>query len=92
MSAIPPFTPLTDEVLADMRRRMVESKGDHEAAGLTLQDLRNMIYTKCLRVNPNIEAQYAEEAEGAETKPKTRKPSKVVASVNGASKLDGLLG
>jgi hypothetical protein len=55
--------------MAAMRTKLVAAGGDVTKAGLTLQDVRNAIYTKALRVNPNIESQDAADAEG---KPKKR--------------------
>lgn len=72
--AVPPFTSLPPETLADYRRRLVESMGDHVKAGLSLQDIRNMIYTRMLHVNPNIEA---EEKVKAEKEAKPKGPRKV---------------
>lgn len=85
---IAPFTPLSDETLSDFRRRIVEANGNLEAAGLTLGDIRNMIYTKCLKVNPNIEASLQQDGED---KPKARKKSVRGPTTSGAA-LDDLLG
>lgn len=84
--AIPTFTALTPEVLIDYRNRLVASKGDHEAAKLSLQDIRNMIYTRMLHLNPNIEA---EEAEKATKEAKPKGPKKVT-TIKGAA-LDSTL-
>lgn len=53
------YTPLSDEQMRALRARMLDADGDYVKAGVTLEELRNAIYTKALRVNPNVEAEDA---------------------------------
>lgn len=87
---IPPFTALSDDTLNDYRRRIVDAHGDAEKAGLTLADVRNMIYTKMLRVNPNIEA-HLQQGEG-EAKPRKARAKSTPGPTRNAADLDNLLG
>lgn len=52
------FTVLTEQQLQSLRTRIVDAGGDIAKAGLGLQDVRNAIYTKMYRVNPDVEAQH----------------------------------
>lgn len=55
---------------------LIKSGGDIEAAGLTLDDIRNMIYTRRVRINPEIINQKEDEGGSTVAKPKkTRGPT-----------------
>lgn len=89
-SNLPPFEVVSDEVMASVRSRLVEAGGDYLKAGVSLQEIRNCIYTKALRVNPNVEAEDAE-AKARKRKPKEAKSSKREPTVSGED-LNSLLG
>lgn len=74
-SNLPPFELVSDEEMQAVRSRIVEAAGDYEKAGVTLQQIRNCIYTKALRVNPNVEAEDAEAKARKRAKPKAEKAS-----------------
>lgn len=80
----PTFTVLTDQELNALRSKLVEAGGDPEKAGVSLQDVRNAIYTKCFRVNPNIEA-------GGEAKPKAKGKGTKGPTLTGSA-MDDILG
>lgn len=74
---------LEEPIFKEMLDKLVTSKGVLEGTGLTLQDIRNMVYTRRLKVDPNMEAA----VEGAKKKGKSTNR----ATVEGFS-IDDLLG
>lgn len=87
---IPEFTALNDDELNSIRARLIAAGGDEVKAGLTLQDIRNAVYTKALRVNPNVEAEDA----AAKAAKRTRKEKGSLsrdATLSG-SQIDDMLG
>jgi hypothetical protein len=77
--------------MAAIRTKLVEAGGDIAKAGLTTQDVRNAIYTKAFRVNPNVENQ---PIEGAAPKPKRSKKDSKSTSITKltAEDMDNLMG
>lgn len=46
---------LDDPTFNSYMAKLISSKGELEGTGLTLQDIRNMIYTRRIKVNPDVE-------------------------------------
>lgn len=46
---------LDDPTFNSHMAKLISSKGELEGTGLTLQDIRNMIYTRRIKVNPDVE-------------------------------------
>lgn len=81
------FRVLSEQELNAIRTKMIDYAGDIVKAGLTLKDLRDAIYTKCYRVNPNVEA-----GKEAEPKPKKAPGKKTPARTLSPDQMDDLLG
>jgi hypothetical protein len=47
---------LDEPTFNDYLQRLIKTKGELEGTGLVLQDIRNMIYTRRLKIDPNVEA------------------------------------
>lgn len=50
--AAPQFTLLTDLEIQTIRRRIVDANGDLEQAGISLEEMRNVLYTARMKANP----------------------------------------
>ena len=50
-----PLVFLDEPTFKGMLEKLVASKGSLEGTGLSLQDIRNMVYTRRLKVDPNME-------------------------------------
>lgn len=64
MNLTPSETPqelkfLDEPIFQEMLNKLIASKGQLEGTGLILQDIRNMIYTRRLKVDPNVEGAVA---------------------------------
>lgn len=46
------FTLITELELQAYRKRLIESNGDIEKAGISLEEMRNVIYTCRMKANP----------------------------------------
>lgn len=76
----PTLTQLTELELANYRSRIIEANGDIEVAGITLDEMRNIIYTCRRKANPMAEA----EGLPASAKKSTKKaPSTNVGKISG---------
>ncbi len=64
-----PIRVLEDHEFSNHVAALIKSGGDIEAAGLTLDDIRNMIYTRRVRINPEVAAQKEDQS----TEPKTKR-------------------
>lgn len=75
----PEFRALNDDELNAIRARLIAGGGDLEKSGVTAEEVRNAVYTKALRVNPNVEAEdaaaKAAKRKKKESGPTTRQPT-----------------
>lgn len=67
------YRPLSDDEMRAVRQKLLDAGGDYAKAGVTLEELRNAVYTKALRVNPNVEAEDAAAKAKKEKKPRAKK-------------------
>jgi len=78
-----PLVFLEDNIFNAQLAKLIATKGELEGSGLTLQDLRNMIYTRRVKVNPGI-------PDTGEV-PKTKKPGTKKERLSGIN-VDDFLG
>lgn len=86
----PEFRALNDEELVAIRNRLIAGGGDLVKSGVSMEEIRNAVYTKALRVNPNVEAEDAA-AKAAKRSKKKDGPSSRDATISGAD-IDEFLG
>lgn len=46
---------LEDNIFNAHLAKLISTKGELEGSGLTLQDIRNMIYTRRVKINPGVQ-------------------------------------
>ena len=66
---------LDEQTFNSHLQKFIESKGELEGTGLSLQDIRNMIYTRRIKVDPAVEKTVEKEREAKAAK--STKRSKV---------------
>lgn len=79
--SVPKFTALTELELQTIRKALIEHNGDIDAAGITLEQMRNVVYTCRLKGNPMAES---------ESLPKAAKPKKEKGGSTNRSSVSGI--
>jgi hypothetical protein len=73
--AIAGFVLLADHELHTFRQRLIEADGDMEKAGISMPEMRNIIYTCRMKANPMQEA--SEETKAKKTRTTSTNKEKI---------------
>jgi hypothetical protein len=86
----PKFRTYTELEMQDIRRKLIENNGDLAAAGITLEQMRDVIYTCRMKANPMQEAQETEGAPKPARAPRAPKTPAVKTKLSGDDVADFL--